>query len=152
MKRSICLLTVLVLAIALVPGCGGAKQPQASAPRSSAPESTEPPPPPFVQESFTEVRAINYASSEPPNNALLTAPIPAVFINFSKGLSAGSFIEVTRDGLSVTTGANVLTPEARTMYVPVNTNVTGNYAVKYAAYFPSGYYEEGRFGFSVKLE
>jgi methionine-rich copper-binding protein CopC len=149
----------VLLAVVLVSGCGGgATSPQASAPRSSSPAdsapgtSQAPAEAPFVQENFSERRAINFASSEPANNTLLTAPTPAVFINFTRGLAAGSFIEVTRDGMSVTTGANVLTPEARTMYVPVDTGTTGNYKVKYAAYFSSGYYEEGYFGFSVKLE
>ena len=78
-------------------------------------------------------------------------PVDEVTIYFSKGLGAGSFINVSREGLEVMTGSVVVALDNRSMYVPVAAGVTGNYKVKYAAYFATGYYEEGSFGFSVNI-
>ncbi len=163
MKRKTSLLLVLATCIAVIlQGCGGA--PTRSS-RSTAPASTEPsssattgsqpqstaPAPPFVQESFVNRRTIDYVSSDPANNSLLQVPPERVTIHFSKGLAAGSFIEVTTDGRSCATGQVYVAPDTLSMYVPVTAGVTGNYKVKFAAYFSSGYYEEGSFGFSVKI-
>ena len=152
-------LFVALLVAALVSGCGAGKDSgrdtgSLPAGRSSAPaevEDTAPPAPQFVQETFANRRTINYVSSDPPNNALLGAPPERVTINFSKALGAGSFIEVNRDGMKATSGQVIVAPDNRSMYVPVAAGLTGNYKVTYAAYFASGYYEEGSFGFSVKL-
>ena len=164
MKRKTFLLLVLTACIALIfQGCEGAAtrssssttpastQPSSSATTGSQPKSTAPPAPPFVQESFVNRRMINYVSSDPANNSLLQAPPERVTIHFSKGLAAGSFIEVTTDGRSCATGQVYVAPDTLSMYVPVAAGVTGNYKVKFAAYFSSGYYEEGSFGFSVKI-
>lgn len=106
----------------------------------------------FVQETFTNRRTINYVSSDPPNNALLASPPAEVRINFSKGLGAGSFIDVTRADMKVNAGQVMISDDNLSMHVPVAAGVTGNYKVKYAAYFASGYYEEGSFGFSVQVQ
>lgn len=133
-------------------GNGGSTERSAvsSPPASTAPASTVPPAP-FEQQMFTERRTINYAGSEPANNSVTGAPVEKVTISFSKPLGAGSFIEVTKDGLKVNAGQVVVAPDNLSMHVPVAAGVTGNYAVKYAAYFSSGYYEEGAFGFSVRI-
>ncbi len=150
---------VLLAVAGLLAGCGGgdgAGTAKGTAPvdHSSAPaevEDTAPPAQPFVQQNFTLRRTINFVSCDPQNNALLSAPPGRVTINFSKPLGAGSFIEVTRDGMRANKGQVILSTDNRTMYVDVAAGITGNYQVKYAAYFASGYYEEGSFGFSVNL-
>ena len=164
MKRQTSLLLVLAACIAMIlQGCGGAAtrssrstgpastEPSSSAATGTQPQSAAPPTPPFVQESFVNRRTINYVSSDPANNSLLQVPPERVTIYFSKGLAAGSFIEVTTNGRSCATGQVYVAPDTLSMYVPVAAGVTGNYKVKFAAYFSSGYYEEGSFGFSVKI-
>jgi methionine-rich copper-binding protein CopC len=145
--------------MAVVQGCGGgdrAEKAGKSGPVVDLPEETSPdtslPAPPFVQEQFVNRRTINFVSSEPPNNALLTAPPGYVTIRFSKGLGAGCFINVKREGFEVTTGPVAIASDNLSMTVPVAAGVTGNYKVTYAAYFFSGYYEEGSFGFSVNVQ
>jgi methionine-rich copper-binding protein CopC len=157
--RAAALSLVLLVLTALLTGCGDGGRAdkagtQAQVDHSSAPaqdEESVPPAQPFVQQNFTQRRTINYVSCDPPNNALLSSPPERVTINFSKGLGAGSFIEVTRDGMRANRGQVMLTTDNRSMYVEVAAGLTGNYQVRYAAYFASGYYEEGSFGFSVKL-
>jgi methionine-rich copper-binding protein CopC len=159
MNRSalLAMTALALLAATVLQGCGS--QPRAStragAPAVTAPETTQPestaPPVPFQQERFVNRRVINYVSSDPANNALLTTPPQEVIIYFSKGLGAGSFIDVTREGVTAVAGPVVTAPDTRSMSVPVAAGLTGNYKVKYAAYFASGYYEEGSFGFSVQV-
>lgn len=157
-NRFLAVLVMAVAALAVIQGCGAGEkagtrkgtQPAVSSPDPAGAESSAPVAP-FTQQSFANRRTINYASSDPPNNALLSTAPQRVTINFSKALGAGSFIDVTREGMKVNTGQIVVTPDNRSMYVQVAAGLTGNYAVKYAAYFASGYYEEGSFGFSVKI-
>lgn len=144
------LLAMPVLAFAgCGPGPSGAPAGGSTAPPETAPPAVEVPP--FHQQAFSERRTINYVASEPANNSLITVPVERVTLRFSKPLGAGSFIDVTRDGMKVNTGQVVVAPDNRSMHVPVAAGLTGNYAVKYAAYFYSGYYEEGSFGFSVNV-
>jgi methionine-rich copper-binding protein CopC len=159
MRKLVPVLVVLAaLGLVLLEGCGAKEEtdrahssrPVTSAPEPPLVESTAPPAP-FAQENFVNRRTINYVASDPPNNALLSTPVDEVTIYFSKGLGAGSFINVSREGLEVMTGSVVVALDNRSMYVPVAAGVTGNYKVKYAAYFATGYYEEGSFGFSVNI-
>ena len=151
---------IVALGLLALHGCGSGavtekaveSVPQPSAEETTLQESSTAPAEPFVQEQFVNRRTINYVSSEPSNNALLTTPPANVTIRFSKGLGAGSFIEVTREERPVTSGPVVIAPDNLSMTVPVAAGVTGNYKVKYAAYFFSGYYEEGSFGFSVQVQ
>lgn len=172
--RSAAALAAFVLAaVALVAaGCGNAgpasssesSRGSSSAPASSAagsrpadPTPEEPPPPapetPFVQQAFKNNKTIHFVSSDPPNNALLSAPPPQVTVRFSSDLGSGSFISVKVDGREVTTGGMILPLDNRSVSVVVNPYAagTGNYAVNYAAYWSDGSYCEGSFGFSVKL-
>ncbi len=161
-NKFLAVVLMAVAALALIHGCGAADKPgtlenprKSSQPALSSPDSAEvessAPEAPFTQQSFANRRTINYVSSDPLNNALLVSAPQRVSINFSKALGAGSFIDVTREGMKATTGQVVVAPDNRSMYVQVAAGLTGNYAVKYAAYFASGYYEEGSFGFSVKI-
>ncbi len=159
MKKSMLpALTALALLVPLVfQGCGSkptattrAGQTAVTAPVLTQPESTAPGVP-FQQETFVNRRVINYVSSDPANNSLLTTPPQEVIIYFSKGLGAGSFIDVTREGVTAASGPVAVATDTRSMSVPVAAGLTGNYKVKYAAYFASGYYEEGSFGFSVQV-
>lgn len=160
MTRTLVVLAVIsALCPAILQGCGRAKEkktalssrPASTEPATDRQAGTAPPTQPFVQQDFVNRRVINYVSSDPANNSLLSAPPERVTIYFSKMLGAGSFIEVTMEGLNVATGQVFVAQDSRSMYVPVAAGVTGNYKVKYAAYFASGYYEEGSFGFSVKI-
>lgn len=159
-KRSLpALVVIAALCLAAVNGCGSGERAEKAAKSSAGVEMSEetapdtnPPPPPFVQEQFVNRRTINHVSSDPANNALLTTPPGYVTIRFSKGLGAGCFINVKREGLEVTNGPVVIASDNLSMTVPVAAGVTGNYKVTYAAYFFSGYYEEGSFGFSVNLQ
>lgn len=142
------LLAMPVLAFA---GCGPGPSGAPAGGSTAPPETAAVEVPPFHQQAFSERRTINYVASEPANNSLITVPVERVTLRFSKPLGAGSFIDVTRDGMKVNTGQVVVAPDNRSMHVPVAAGLTGNYAVKYAAYFYSGYYEEGSFGFSVNV-
>lgn len=150
--------TVLFLALG---GCGASTDPEVPAMSSSEQPVTSlptesidsaPASQPFVKESFSERRTIHFVSSDPANNSLLTIPPARVSITFDYDLGGGSFMSVKRDELDVTRGPMVMSPDRRTLSAEVEAGVTGNYAVDYAAYFSDGYYEEGRFGFSVHLQ
>jgi len=161
-NRFLVVVVMAAAALAVIQGCGAGDKPgtRKSTPKSSQPSVSSPdsaeaessaPAAPFTQQSFANRTTINYVSSDPPNNALLVSAPQRVTLNFSKALGAGSFIDVTREGMKVNTGQVVVAPDNRSMYVQVAAGLTANYAVKYAAYFASGYYEEGSFGFSVKV-
>ena len=163
MSRMPVVLASLMALVAAVCSCGKAQnagnltRPSAAGKASihrSAPASTSPasaPAPQFTQQNFTEKRTINYASCEPPNNALLNSPPQKVSVSFTKELAAGSYIEVTRDGKEVQYGPVEMSLDSRSMSTAVYAGTTGNYKVRYWAYFASGYYEVGTFGFSVLL-
>ncbi len=138
----------------ILPGCGREEQGRPAVPAdrgSGATASTSAPPAAFNQQTFVNRRTINYVASEPANNSLSPVPVEEVILYFSKPLGAGSFIDVMKDGLKVNAGQVMVAPDNRSMHVPVAAGVTGNYTVRYAAYFYSGYYEEGSFGFSVYI-
>ncbi|MBM3956711.1 MAG: copper resistance protein CopC [Gemmatimonadetes bacterium] len=165
-------LAVLACVALALAGCGNdgstgknsrPETPAASAPAGetpgSAPSTAPEAPPveavpeaPFVQQQFRDNRTIHFASSDPPNNALLSAPPERVTVSFSSDLGSGSFISVKVDGREVTTGGMILPVDNRSVSVAVNPYAgTGNYAVSYAAYWSDGSYCEGSFGFSVKV-
>ena len=125
-----------------------------STPSGSSPEAAPPAPAaaPFAQQAFKNNKTIHFVSSDPPNNALLSAPPGRVTVNFSSDLGSGSFISVKVNDMEVTTGGMILPLDNRSVSVAVNPYAgTGNYAVNYAAYWSDGSYCEGSFGFSVKL-
>ena len=167
--------TTIIIAIALAalaavaPGCGNRTTPEprgdpttpttsspSSEPGGTAPSTPSPevavPEVPFVQQDFKNNKTIHFVSSDPPNNALLSAPPERVTVNFSSDLGSGSFISVKVDGREVSTGGMILPIDNRSVSVAVNPYAgTGNYTVNYAAYWSDGSYCEGNFGFSVKL-
>lgn len=165
------LIAIMMLVITLAVGCGGsAEKPgdgqtgsessaPASGPVASVPEDNEEaaqapaaPETPFLQQDFKNNKTIHFVSSDPPNNALLSAPPAQVTVRFSSDLGSGSFISVKVDGREVTTGGMILPLDNRSVSVAVNPYAgTGNYAVNYAAYWSDGSYCEGSFGFSVKM-
>ena len=160
MRRTIALLlsALLIGAVLLAAGCGEKKEskvtekPPNTIPEDPVPDSA-PPPPEFVQEQFAFRTTINFVRSEPANNQLLTTTVDRVAVFFNNhDLGGGSFIEVTRDGLDVTDGPPVIAMDLRSVSVKVKADKTGNYKVNFTPYFSSGYYETGKFGFSVKLE
>lgn len=154
------ILTVLLISAAIaVAGCGNGEGPvtsvtetreETAGPSEEIPE-VPPPAEEFVQEQFAFRSCINFVRVEPANNQLLTTPVDTVTAYFSHDLGGGSFIEVTRDGISVVDGPMVIGPDLRSVSVKVKADRTGNYRVAFTPYYPSGYYETGKSGFSVKL-
>lgn len=160
-QLKLCVFSIaLVVAVAVLTGCGAdpvvrtsATAPSASSATASTPASTSPPPPPFTQENFTERRTINFVSSDPPNNTLLNARPAFVTVTFRCKLGSGSFISVKRDELEVATGPMITGADDYSVSVAINQAVatTGNYKVRYTVYFIDGSYFDGSFGFSVLL-
>lgn len=151
------LLALLVSAALAGVGCGEkeeSKVPERATQETTPEEVPEEPPPAeeFVQEQFAFRSCINFVRIEPANNQLLTTPVETVTAYFSHDLGGGSFIEVTRDGMDVTDGPMVIAPDWRSVSVKVKADKTGNYKVNFTPYFSCGYYETGKFGFSVKLD
>jgi methionine-rich copper-binding protein CopC len=164
---------LVVLFTVLAAGCGGGSGmtsrgdngPAASTPGafSSTARSTPATVPPakstpaaqsapqFVQQVFKNNKTIHFVSSDPPCNALLSTPPSKVTINFSSDLGSGSFISVAVNGLEVTSGPMLQPIDNRSVTANITPALgTGNYLVKYAAYWSDGSYCEGSFGFSVK--
>ncbi len=105
----------------------------------------------FEQEQFENIKSAHYVSSDPANNALLTAPASKVTLNFNFDLVSPSKIQVSRDGTDVTGGPIQISNDKLSMSVPVNAQATGNYKVTYTSCWPDGSCHNGSFGFSVKL-
>jgi hypothetical protein len=154
------MMVLLVSAVVAVAGCGNGEESNMSVSTTreattDAPEEAPEEPPPaeeFVQEQSAFRSCINFVRIEPANNQLVTTPVDTVTAYFSHDLGGGSFIEVTRDGISVVDGPMVIGPDLRSVSVKVKADRTGNYKVAFTPYFPSGYYETGKSGFSVKLD
>jgi len=106
----------------------------------------------FTQQTFQNIKSAHFVSSEPANNALLTAPISEIKLTFDFDLaSAGSKISVMSGGIEVTTGASQVIGDSLVLSVPVKTDETGNYEVSYSACWFDGSCHDGDFGFSVQL-
>ncbi|MBU4175961.1 MAG: hypothetical protein KKB90_10385 [Actinobacteria bacterium] len=157
---AVVLLALMISAALVCAGCGEkeeSKTPE-KVTRETPPEEVadEPeetaPAEEFVQEQFTFRSCINFVRVEPSNNQLLTTPVETVTAYFSHDLGGGSFIEVTRDGITVVDGPMVIAPDLRSVSVKVKADRTGNYKVAFTPYYPSGYYETGKSGFSVVLD
>ncbi len=157
---AVVLLALMISAALVCAGCGEKEESRTpeKVTRETTPEEVpeepgEPAPAEeFVQEQFTFRSCINFVRVEPSNNQLLTTPVDTVSAFFSHDLGGGSFIEVTRDGISVVDGPMVIAPDIRSVSVKVKADRTGNYKVAFTPYYPSGYYETGKSGFSIKLD
>ena len=151
---------MLVLMISVVLVCAGCGEEEESITPEKVTRETIPeevpeeaePAEEFIQEQFTFRSCINFVRVEPSHNQLLITPVDTVAAFFSHVLGGGSFIEVTRDGISVVDGPMVIAPDLRSVSVKVKANQTGNYKVAFTPYYPSGYYETGKSGFSVVLD
>lgn len=157
---AVVLLALMISAALVCAGCGEkeeSKTPE-KVTRETTPEevSEEPeetaPAEEFVQEQFNFRSCINFVRVEPANNQLLTTPVDTVTAFFSHDLGGGSFIDVTRNDITVVDGPMVIAPDLRSVSVKVKADQTGNYKVAFTPYYPSGYYETGKSGFSVKLD
>ena len=106
----------------------------------------------FVQEDFRETRALHFVSSQPANNALLSAPPQQVMLTFTKELTPPSEIEVTCEGSDVTTASTTsISEDGLRLSVPIDAARTGNYQVEYSVTWTDGRSDTGSFGFSVQL-
>ncbi len=105
----------------------------------------------FAQATFQNIKSAHYVSSDPANNALLASPVQTVSLRFNFDLVAPTKINVTRDGVDVTSGSTQISADKLTLSVPVKADQTGNYKVSYTACWPDKSCHEGSFGFSVKL-
>ena len=150
---AVVLLALMISAALVCAGCGEKEEPKTPEKviEETPPEETAPVEE-FVQEQFSFRSCINFVRIEPSNNQLLTTPVETVTAYFSHDLGGGSFIEVTRNGISVVDGPMVIAPDLRSVSVKVKADRTGNYKVAFTPYYPSGYYETGKSGFSVVLD
>ena len=105
----------------------------------------------FTAQSFQNIKAPHFVSSNPSNNQLLTAPLSQVTVSFNFDVAEPSKISVTRGGVSVTTGGTVISDDKFSLSVPVSADRTGNYEVKYTACWADKSCHGGNYGFSVKL-
>ncbi|MBA3758838.1 copper resistance protein CopC [Candidatus Saccharibacteria bacterium] len=105
----------------------------------------------FIPESFQNIKAAHYVSSNPSNNALLNSSVDTVAIKFNFDLAPPSKINVTLNGADVTKSATSISSDKLTLTIPVTANQTGNYKVEYAACWPDGSCHDGSYGFSIKL-
>jgi methionine-rich copper-binding protein CopC len=150
---------VLLLAVAAaIAGCNsgieipqslyGTRDPWLSAP--VVPVAATAPAPAFVQKSFTPVNIRHFVSSDPPNNALLSAPPAAITMKFSCDMGSGSFMSVVSNGMEMVTGPMITARDNRSLSAAFNQAApTGNYQVRYTIYWCDGSYFDGSFGFSI---
>lgn len=107
--------------------------------------------PSFQPQQFTQTKTAHFVSSEPVNNAALTAAPISVKISFNFDLVSPSEITVMRDNKDVTSGQTTIAADKLSMGVPITANQTGNYRVTYTACWPDKSCHNGSFGFSVNV-